>query len=292
MLGMNPGHQSAARRSFLPEDYIERRTESRTNMFAVSLFAIVAFCVVAAFLVTSRRWHDVKQQQEQINVRYAQAAKDIEQLKELESKREALLQKAELTTALIERVPRSILLAELINRMPLDTTLLELEVKSTRIADEPPPEPKGAKKGAKKDAKSSKNDSKTARRSKDGSAESDEPKPVISAPRFKTSVMLIGVASTHNSVAHFVAELQKCPLLREVELKFSEKAVIEERELNRFRIECQIKQEADARRIEPLAAPRLSTEALGRALADGDESDASIDVEAPAETPAAEEGKP
>ena len=259
-------------RSFLPEDYVERRSERRTNLLSLTLFTVVTVGVVGAFLVTNRQWNDVKRYQEAINVRYAQAAKDIEQLKHLEDRKEALLQKAELTTALIDRVPRSILLAELINRMPQDATLLEMEVVSKRIAEPKPKDdpkagkgkPKGtttkgtkATRGSKGKAPPKSGASKDGASDKEGSA-----RPVIAAPRFSTSVILIGVTGTHNSVAQYVAELQRCPLLSEVELKFSEKAVIEEQELNRFRIECRLKSDADARRISTVASQRLMRDAM------------------------------
>jgi Tfp pilus assembly protein PilN len=252
-------------RSFLPEDYIERRTESRTNLLALSLFVVVSLGVVGAFLVTSRQWHDVKRHQEAINVRYAQAAKDIEQLKQLEERKESLLQKAELTTALIERVPRSILLAELINRMPADVTILELEVKSTRIAEPTAPAADPKAKRPSKSSKSAKGDAKASRAAKNDKPEQKEDKPakpVIAPPRFTTNLILVGVTTTHNSVAQYVAELQRSPLLTEVEIRFSEKAIIQEQELNKFRIEARLKTEADARRITPLAAQRLQRDAM------------------------------
>lgn len=243
-------------RSFLPEDYLRRRGERRTNLIALTLFSVVTVVVVGAFLVTNRQWHDVKRYQEAINVRYAQAAKDIEQLKALEEQKSALLQKAELTTALIERVPKSVLLAELTNRMPLDVTLLELELKSTRINDGPKVDPKEANKKGKQGAKSG-----TAARTAKG--ENEEVKAVVTAPRFKSNLSITGVTGTHNSVARYVAALQGCGLITAVELKFSEKAIIEEQEMNRFRIEAELKPESDTRRIEPLATPRIDHDPFG-----------------------------
>ncbi len=252
-------------RSFLPDDYLQRRAERRTNTIALTLFSIVSAVVVGAFLVTNRQWHDVKRYQEAINVRYAQAAKDIEQLKALEEQKKALLQKAELTTALIERVPKSILLAEITNRMPLDVTLLELELKSTRINEAPKAEDPPAK-GAKTDKKKSKNPAKASRTAK---GEQQDAKAVITAPKFKSKLAITGVTGSHNSVAKYVAALQECALITAVELKFSEKAVIEEREMNRFRIEAELKPDADSRRIDPLATPRISTDPFGADRAPG-----------------------
>lgn len=262
MLGLDRSHPPAGQ-SFLPDDYIQRRTENRTNLIAISLFAIVTLGVIGAFLVTSRQWHDVKRHQEAINVRYAQAAKDIEQLKQLEERKDALLQKAELTTALIERVPRSILLAELINRMPQDATLLEMEVKSVR--QQAPTAPAAADTKGKKGKDAAKTSrTKGGKDAKGGEAatEEKEAKPVIAPPRFATTLILVGVTTTHNSVAQYVAELQRCQLLTDVDLKFSEKAVIQDQELNRFRIEAKLRNEADARRITPLVAQRLNRDAL------------------------------
>ncbi len=236
-------------RSFLPEDYLERKMESRTNFVALTLFSIVTVAVVAAFLVTSRAWNDVKRYQQAINVRYSQAAKDIEQLKALETQKNQLLERAELTMALIERVPRTILLAELINRMPDDITLLELELKSSRVQDKP------AAADSKAGAKGGASVAKRTRTDKDAAAA--ELKAPVSAPRFQTKVILTGVTGTHNSVAKYVSGLQTCPLLTAVELKFSERAMIKERDMNKFRIEADLRSDADARRIEPLTATRI-----------------------------------
>jgi Tfp pilus assembly protein PilN len=241
-------------RSFLPEDYLQRRAERRTNTIALVLFCVATAGVVGAFLVTNRQWHDVKRYQEAINVRYAQAAKDIEQLKALEAQKAALLQKAELTTALIERVPKTILLAELTNRMPLDVTLLELEVKSTRVVDKPA-EPSAKHKKPKK--------GEAGKAARTAPGESEEVKAVVAAPRFKTKLAIVGVTATHNSVADYVASLQQCRLITAVELKFSEKTTIEEQEVNRFRIEAEIRPDADSRRIEPLASPRRAGDPFG-----------------------------
>ncbi|MBL8747179.1 MAG: PilN domain-containing protein [Phycisphaerae bacterium] len=244
---------SGGGRSFLPEDYLRRRAERRTNVVALSLFSVVTVMVVGAFLVTNRQWHDVKRYQEAINVRYAQAAKDIEQLKVLEEQKRALLQKAELTTALIERVPKTVLLAELTNRMPTDVTLLELELKSTRIKDAPKVEVKKEVKGKKPTP------GKAARTAK---GDDQEVKAVVTPPRFISKLAITGVTGSHNSVAEYVTALQACALITSVELKFSEKAVIEEQEMNRFRIEAELKPEADTRRMQPLAMPRNQGDAF------------------------------
>ena len=119
--------------SFLPEDYVKSKGERRANMLSLTLFGVMMLAVVAAFFATNRRWMSVRNEQRSINAMYVREAEKIEELKELEKQRAEMVDKASLTTALIVRVPRSILLAEFINRMPEETTLLEFTLESKRV---------------------------------------------------------------------------------------------------------------------------------------------------------------
>src|SRR5262245_30437483 len=122
-----------ANTSFLPDDYLAERQERRTNLICLTLFAVVMLAVFGAFLVTNRQWSQVAKARDVVNAEYQDAAVRIEKLKELEEQKEQMLGKAELAAALVERVPRSILLADMINRMPPQLSLLEFELKSERI---------------------------------------------------------------------------------------------------------------------------------------------------------------
>ena len=119
--------------SFLPEDYLDQKAERRTNLISLSLFGVVMVSVFAAFLVTNRQWSQVKTARGAVNEQYAQAAAQIETLNELEEQKNQMLSKARLAAALVERVPRSILLSELINRMPNRLGLVELELKEQEL---------------------------------------------------------------------------------------------------------------------------------------------------------------
>ena len=132
--------------SFLPEDYLDQRAERHTNLISLTLFAIVMVSVFAAFLVTNSKWSQVKDTQRAINAEYAQAADKIKRLTDLETQRTRMMQKAELAMALVERVPRSILLAELINRMPPRMGLVKFFLKSKKIKVAKPRQPKGDRK--------------------------------------------------------------------------------------------------------------------------------------------------
>ncbi|MCA9311388.1 MAG: PilN domain-containing protein, partial [Phycisphaerales bacterium] len=216
------------------------------------------------------------QYQEAINVRFSQAAKDIEQVKTLEEQKSRLLDRAELTTALIEKIPRTVLLAELINRMPAEMTLLEfeLEAKAIKVA-KPAPAPSKKPKSVSSNTK--------ARTTEKPKIESDRPV----APRYEIEVTLVGVTPTHAEVAEYVASLKDSPILREVNLRFSEFIIMEDQGMNKFRIDAVIHPDVDARKIEPMAQRRRGLDAIsddetGDEVADADDGEVTT-AEVPGE---------
>ena len=238
--------------SFLPEDYIEKKAENRSLAIAVFLFVVVTLGVVAAFFVTNRQWSTVKRRQQEINQEYATETKKIEQLKVLEAQKQEMLEKAEVTTALIEKVPRSILLAEMINRMPQNLTLTELNLKSKRIA-----EPKAAK-GKTLPKPAQPRSLASARPGSKPATETDKPEvPKPMAPKFEFKLEILGLAGADEEVADYHRALSDCPLLDKVEILYSGDVKIEDVLMRKFRIEASLRTNADARHIEPLQVPRL-----------------------------------
>ena len=248
--GRNAG-QMGKYGSFLPEDYVQRRRELRANSVHLMLFVVVLAGVAGAFLVTNRQWHAVKAEQQAINAQYAAERDKIEQLKKLEVQKVEMLEKAEVTAGLIERIPRSILLAELINRMPERATIIELGMKSRRIREEVAKDPAGGPKPQSLSAKPIPGAS--------GADAADKDKPVIRPrpPRLEFSLAITGLAATDADVADFHARLKDCPLLDRVDLVSSSATKIDETLVRKFKIEAQLKPSADARRIEPLSVPRM-----------------------------------
>jgi Tfp pilus assembly protein PilN len=233
---------TAASGSFLPEDYVQRRTELRANLLSLSLFAVVLLGVVGAFLVTNRSWSSIRAEQEAINVEYTQEAAKIDQLKELERQREQMMEKAEITAALIERVPRSLLLAEIITRMPGGVTLLELDLKSKRVDPTPPPTAAGAPGSVNKATARVRSLTETA-----GPAAPEAPK--VRAPRFDSELKIVGVAKDNEQIADYLAQLRQSPLLDRVELAFIAETTIDKSEFRKFEVTASIRPDADARQV-------------------------------------------
>ncbi len=232
--------------SFLPEDYLDQRAERRTNMVSLTLFGVVMVSVFAAFLVTNRQWSKVRSAQASINRQYQDAASQIERLNELEKQKDQMLNKARLAAALVERVPRSILLAELVNRMPAHMGLLELELKSDKVKVKAPS-------GAPEKGTGSLGKSKAPRRARtraDLEGETTEVK--IEAPRYLVGVTLVGVAPTDVEVSRYMAELNAHPLLQNVSLQYSEERKFEGDKMRQFEIKMHLNGDLDVRDVAPL----------------------------------------
>jgi hypothetical protein len=235
--------------SFLPEDYLARKAERRTNVICLALFAVVMTGVFLAFLVTNRQWTQVKSEQAVINERYQNAGKQIQQHSELEKQRDEMLNKAELAAALVERVPRSILLAELINRMPKQLGVLELELKSERQTPR-----------AVVAANQQRQQGGTTRLAGSPRAptreEAGESSRRVEPPRYIVSVVMVGVAPTDLELSRFIAELRAYPLLAEPSLDYVEQREVEGHMMRQFRLSARLVEHADVRQIEPLEVPR------------------------------------
>ncbi|MBI1369397.1 MAG: hypothetical protein GC162_12180 [Planctomycetes bacterium] len=234
--------------SFLPEDYVERRIERRTNIICLSLFAVVLAGVVGAYLVTNRHRADVRKQREVINASYTDAAKRLEQLDELHQRKEQMLRKAQITSMLIEPVPRTFLLADLINRMPKSLSLFDLQMASKVVKPVSPVATKSALSQRHKGGLGGYNSNAP---DKDKDKKDEEP-----VPEYIVNVTISGVAPTDVQVAQYLASLQQSALMSDVNLVYSEEIKIDEASMRKFRIDMTLNQHADVRSIDPIEIPR------------------------------------
>ncbi len=229
--------------SFLPEDYLDQKAERRTNIISLSLFGIVMVSVFAAFLVTNRQWSHVRKARASINSQYEEAAGQIKRLNELEQQKDQMLTKARLAAALVERVPRSILLAELINRMPPRMGLLSLELKSDRLKVARPRS--NAKTGRLKRPVRARSREQIAR-------ERGNEKKQVDVPRYRVKIKLVGVAPTDIEVSRYIAALNAHPLLKEVTLQYSQERKLDNSRMRQFEIRMELNDKLDIRDVGPM----------------------------------------
>ncbi len=157
-----------------------------------------------------------------------------------------MLDKAQVAGALVERVPRSILLAELINRMPERLSLIDLELRSkqVKVATKEPDNTRG-KKGTKKKPK-------RAQTKQDAKEQAKK----VEVPRYQVEITLVGVAPTNLEVSHFVQELESYDLLSDVSLEYSETTKVQEIPVHEFKVKMKLDPAADIRHFTPLRKRR------------------------------------
>jgi hypothetical protein len=246
--------------SFLPQDYVARKNELRANLICLSLFGVVMFGVIAAFFVTNRQWLQVKREHEAVELQYTQERTKIDQFNRLEAQKIEMADKAVVTTALLENVPRSTLISELVTRMPADCTLLEVQLVSKRVKEAPPPSSAPAL-GRPGQAPAIKNlGVKPAGSVAMVKSGPEAPAPEkVAPPKFEFTIKLVGVAKINNNVADYIQALKACPILDGVDLKTLTPTLIEKLEMRKFEIEATIRKGADAHAIQAVTDLRAAT---------------------------------
>jgi len=226
--------------SFLPEDYIRSKAETRANIITLTLFAIVLGAVMGAFVVTKSSVQQVAGRKAFVNQQFKEAGQKIEQLKLLESQQAQMMEKASITAALIEKVPRWALLAEITFRMPAEMRLDSLVVKSTRLEVKPPEEvkPTGVKSLTGKAAAKIKGEK---------PKEPEKPKP--QAPRFTYLLTLEGSAVRNQDVADFHQSLKTSPVLDRVELSFIRDAKENKQDLRKFQFTAAVRSDLNTEEL-------------------------------------------
>lgn len=232
--------------SFLPEDYLERRAQRRTNVICVTLFVIVMSTVVGAYFVSDQQRTDVRKHRDVINARFTEAARRLEQLDELYKRKEQMLKKAKVTGSLLEKLPRSLILSQLVNAMPTTLSLLEVELETTVL--------KPTASAARTALDKAKADSKSKKASTKNGAPAAEPEIEVKPTQIKLAIT--GVAKTDVEVSQFMADIKETPLFSNVNLGYSEQVKINEVAMRKFKIEIIVNQEIDFRQFEPVMVKR------------------------------------
>ncbi len=235
--------------SFLPDEYISRRAELRAGILGLGLFGVVMVLVVGAFLVTNQRWRSVRAEASAVQAEYEQQKVKISQLEKLEHERDAMLEKAEIVSALVEKTPRSRLMTELVSRMPPGMTMLELKLDGKRV-EPPKPEDPRAKGGPQKvgtlskgkpDPKAKAPDPKAKPEDAAKPAEAAKPREKIAPPKFDYRLNITGVTPVNSEVTDYLSRLTECGLLQNVDLVYIREADINGLELRKFEITAQLR---------------------------------------------------
>lgn len=210
--------------NFLPEDYLEKKAQQRTNIICLLLFVVVISAVSAGWLLTENRRKQMVSQQKEMVEKMSLASDSLKKLDELEKKKVQMQDKAQLSAMLTEPVPRSLLLATITNNLPKGVSLLNYNLE-TREIKQPVVQEKKAVAGAKKTG------------SKASAKKPAEPVvPVVTVKKFETEVRFTGLAGSDLEVAQLISDLSKSNLMANVSLKYSEEYTRGENAYKRFEI--------------------------------------------------------
>ncbi len=231
--------------NLLPENYTANRRRQRTNVMCIALFAIVMFGVVTASIASRNQFENTKAKLSKLNNAYKIAAKSVALLRRLEDENTKCSNKRAELGRLLDKAPKSTLLALLTNARPKGMSLGLVKLK-TKMPD-PPKKKRSARRSSKSKRKSKKRSKKNARKAK--AIVKKLPDPIV-------TVEITGIAGTDLDVAAFIDNLASSGLMKSVDLNFTQNKLIGENSLREFRIICEIK--PDVSDFQPVRVWNLS----------------------------------
>ena len=229
--------------SFLPEDYLARKLARRSNIVCITLFAVVLTGVMGAYFVKYRQKIVAERENRAIVLEVEENARKIDQISQLEKRREDMMLKAEITSRLVDPVKKSNVLAELINHMPAELSLTELELETEAI---------------KKTQRSS-----SAIQDKKARAKKKQ-QPKIHVPESEVAISMVGLAPTDVQLSEYMMALNNHELFTDVGLAYSEQTKIDGAEMREFKIELKLQRGVTMADLEPTRRSReLTVDPMG-----------------------------
>ena len=232
---MEKVHDTAS--GFLPDDYVKQRAERRTNIAAVVLFAVVMGGVALAYLATDRTWNGVRSAQASVNQRFQAAADRRAEMDAYVDRVDRIVDKAHIAVGLLDAVPRSNLLAEIVNRMPDKLSMIRFNMSTTELKsprDKPQVVGSITTRGG------------SARGAEDGDGIEARPEP----RRWSTTVEIEGLAPSLAEISLFIDALVEMELYRRVRLDHTKEVEIDDRGMREFRVLFELRPNADIRLVE------------------------------------------
>jgi Tfp pilus assembly protein PilN len=199
--------------SFLPEDYLERKARRRANLLCGALSVIVMGTIGSAFAACERSMRSLDTAAAEVDRQYDEAGARIAQVEKLHAAQKQLVQHAELAATLVERVPRTNILAELTNALPTGTSLLEFYMESNARPAAP---------------------------SQNGEAKKADERPVLDV-----KMRIAGIADNDVQVAQFINKLNHSNLFKDVNLVITDSFVQDKTMLRRFQIDMLLNPNAE-----------------------------------------------
>ncbi|MFP4104998.1 MAG: PilN domain-containing protein [Phycisphaerae bacterium] len=212
--------------NLLPDDFLRNKRQRRANVLCLVLFGIVMAGVIAAMMVSERATQNNIAVRDRVDQQYAQAAQKIQRMQQLQAQKQTMIKKAEQTATLMEKVPRSYLLAMVTNAMPEEAGIKNFNLITKQIVAAPTPA----------------QPTKFAAVSGTPAASAQS-----TAPRHEVLMEIRGLARTDVQVAQFIAKLYRNPLIASVDLAYSKEVTLgkDDPPVREFEVRTRLKSNAD-----------------------------------------------
>jgi len=228
--------------SFLPDGYLERKARNRSNLICGSLAIVVLGGVGLTWSLTRTSVRQVQLEHANVEREYADAARKIEQVHAMQTQQQTVAQQADLTAALLEKVPRSFILAEITRALPDSTSLLDFGLESKVHGGA------GAAAAASAAARPD---------AKGGIFDSGAPQPKA----YDVTMKVTGIAVNDTQVAQMIARLGRSKLFSDVNLVVTDEYGATEPKMRKFQIEMTLNPAANV--TADANQPRSQTVSLG-----------------------------
>jgi len=127
-----------AKIDFVPNDYIQQRDSNRANFLYLILFSALMGGIIVTFSIIKLRQKSVAAELHAADTKMSKAHEQISQLENLKIKSSTMIKTMAVTGELIERVPRSVVLACVTNNLPSGVSLLDFNLKQKEIKSTAP----------------------------------------------------------------------------------------------------------------------------------------------------------
>ena len=214
---------------FLPDDYVELKTQRRTNVLWAAVFLIVAAGIGSAFYIAEKKIRGAETANKIANDDYAAAAKPIEQFNHMREEQEKLNKQAQITASLVEKVNRTNILAEITNCLPRGMALVDFSLDGKRRTGG------GGLTPYEKQAVAA------------AGKVPGLPEPII----YDVNMRLRGLAFNDQLVSEYMAILRKSKLFSEVSFIVTEETTYKDKKLRAFEFEIILDPTADSRQLTP-----------------------------------------
>ena len=114
--------------NFVPDDYIQKKDTWRTNWMYMFLCLVVISAMAGTFAIIKIRQQAISRQAGIVAEKLLKAQEDISKFEELRAKQKTMMDTALTAVDLIEKVPRSIIIAQLTNSLPNGTSLSKVKL--------------------------------------------------------------------------------------------------------------------------------------------------------------------